>query len=299
MSNLFQTIVHPWREQRINNMYESLEQLYPAFARRGDRFPQNWEFPLLKYVFYLCLQGTESGDVALIKQSIAFWESIESNESNSFLFQNKPWLLIDRKFCQTHPSFNTNGQQDFLLLTDQSIHQGFKQLSSDYLEQAWHAIEQTNFISHVYESGSVIVNNQERPTSAAITAYTGKFQGIVYTDWSPDPIGYAESIVHEAAHSLLNYYLEALDVTVSKGTYWSPWRKSDRPTFGVLHGAWAFSHVYLFYQRLAEQTGNADHQARADREKQKLLEASDTLATILEDIDSPSLNSLFANIYPS
>ncbi len=299
MEELYQTWVKPWKEQRIDFMYETLEKLYPALTRQANRFPVNWEFPLLKYVFYVCLQGSKSEDVPLMQQALLFWENIESNNRNTFTFQDQSWLLFDRKHSQTHAPFEPKENKDFVLFTEENVKHGFQQLDADCLLQAWEAIEKTDFLPLVYESGGVIANNQERATSAEITAYTTKFEGIIYTDWSHDPVGYAESIVHEAAHSILNYYIEALEITMPTGSYWSPWRQTNRPTFGVLHGAWAFSHVYHYYKRLGKVTNNAVYQTRAEAEKKFLVDASPTLSKILAEINSPVLDTLFAKIYPA
>jgi hypothetical protein len=280
-------------------MYETLERLYPALTRHNNRFPLNWEFPLLKYVFYVCLQGSKSEDVALMQQALRFWESIESNDGNTFSFQDKSWLLFDRQHSQTHAPFEPKDNKEFVLFTEDNIKHGFQHLERDYLQQAWEAIEKTNFLPLVYESGGIIANHQERATSAEITAYTTKFEGVIYTDWSHDPIGYAESIVHEAAHSMLNYYIESLAITMPAGSYWSPWRQTERPTFGVLHGAWAFSHVYHYYDRLGRETGNPIYQTRAETEKQLLADVKTSLSKILTGIHSPVLDSLFAEIYPA
>ncbi|MXQ54284.1 aKG-HExxH-type peptide beta-hydroxylase [Shimazuella alba] len=298
MHSLYNEIVNPWKDVKINAMYETLEQLDPHFKRSNERFPKTWEFPLLKYVFTLCLHSAKIKDIAAIQQALQFWEHVRLQRNGIFHYEDSSWLLLDKQYCKTRPPFNKESTKDIILLTKKALDQGFQGVTPMYLERSWQSIKDTQFLPLVEEAGSVIVHLEYQINDDDLTAYTTQFQGITYTDWSDNPLSYAESIVHESAHSLLNYYIEALDLKIPSTTYWSPWRQTNRPAYGVLHGVWAFSHVYQFYKRLAVAENREEHLIRAEREKKDLIGVGDSLAAILDDIGSDQLQELVRDVYP-
>lgn len=298
MNTIYQDVVLPWKEKKTAETYATLQKLSPAFAHYNGQFPKSWEFPLLKYILYLCINSVKEKDVATIQQTLQLWEQLLDHkyENSRFTYRDSAWLLVDKQYCNILPR---EANRELTLFTKEAIDQGFQAVPKTYLEQSWDLIVRTQFLPLVEQAGSIIVHLEHRANDNHITAYTTQFQGIIYTDWSDNPVAYAESVVHEAAHSLLNYYLEALEIKMPDNSYWSPWRRCERPAFGVLHGAWAFSHVYHFYHRLAELENNETYKRRAEQEKQQLLSVHKSLRNILNDIGSPKLEQLMQQIYPS
>lgn len=299
MNLIYEDVVIPWKKIKINDMYETLERLDSSFKRCNNRFPKSWEFPLLKYVFTICLHSAKIQDTDTIRQALQFWESINSNNKGKYDYDHSSWLLLDKKYCQTRPPFYKENTKDIILLTKEALDNGFQEVPSTYLDRSWKWIKDTQFLPLVEQAGSIVVHLEKQADDDDLTAYTTQFQGITFTDWSDNPLVYAESIVHESAHSLLNYYLGALDLKMPSTNYWSPWRQTNRPAYGVLHGVWAFSHVYHFYQRLAVAENREEHRIRAEREKKDLLHVKSSLTEILKAIGSDQLHELVREIYPS
>lgn len=299
MHFFYNDVIVSWKEAKIEDMYQTLEKLDPTFQRCQDRFPKSWEFPLLKYVFTLCLHSAKQNDTASIHQALTFWQHIDAQSRGLYTYDHLSWLLLDKQYCETRPPFHAKQTKDLILLTKDALDQGFQGVTPAYLEQSCQFIKQTQFLPLVEQAGSIIVHLQKQDNDDDLTAYTTQFQSIIYTDWSNNPLTYAESIVHESAHSLLNYYIETLNVKMPSTSYWSPWRQTNRPAFGVLHGIWAFSHVYHFYNRLATAENREEYQQRAEREKKDLLFVRDSLEAILEDIGSEQLRELVREVYPA
>ncbi|MEV1091483.1 aKG-HExxH-type peptide beta-hydroxylase [Streptomyces microflavus] len=74
-----------------------------------------------------------------------------------------------------------------------------------------------------------------------------RLPGTVFTDYTSHPEVLARDLIHEAAHNWLNDALAAHDVRLpTDGTFFSPWRGTDRPVFGFLHACWAFALTVLY-----------------------------------------------------
>jgi HEXXH motif-containing protein len=75
---------------------------------------------------------------------------------------------------------------------------------------------------------------------------------VVYADTVDDPGRMGEIIAHETAHNRLNELLLLCGRLPQEPQWWSPWKGTIRPAFGLLHAAYAFSHVVLFLRWLLE-----------------------------------------------
>lgn len=70
-----------------------------------------------------------------------------------------------------------------------------------------------------------------------------------------DPTLIAECLIHESLHQLL-YHIENIkrffkdDISGMEEIYYSPWKTNPRPLIMVLHGAFVFTGVILFYEKL-------------------------------------------------
>ncbi len=62
----------------------------------------------------------------------------------------------------------------------------------------------------------------------------------------------AETIVHESAHNQLNELLSLTPPLRLNSKWFSPWKKTYRPAFGILHACYAFSQVSMFLRWLGE-----------------------------------------------
>jgi hypothetical protein len=87
-----------------------------------------------------------------------------------------------------------------------------------------------------------------------------RLPGTIFTDHVADPLVLARDLIHEAGHNWLNDALAALQIKIDDGhTYFSPWKKTERPAFGFLHACWAFPLTMIF---VASVLPRADTQVR-------------------------------------
>jgi len=78
----------------------------------------------------------------------------------------------------------------------------------------------------------------------------GRTLGAVYLSWRRgDPLWLAEMLVHEARHNRLNLLQRRTRLYRNDDElrYWSPWRQTNRPFMGILHGVYAFTGVARFH----------------------------------------------------
>jgi hypothetical protein len=110
------------------------------------------------------------------------------------------------------------------------------------------------------------------PARGEMRSYTIRtFPGIVWTEDVACDIRLAEAIAHESAHASLNLLLAAADVTFPADLrYFSPWKGVERPAFGLVHAAFAFSTLCGYW---AAAAGGADDEQRRYCEQRRHTEA--------------------------
>lgn len=85
--------------------------------------------------------------------------------------------------------------------------------------------------------------------SGDVGGTTPKSYGTIYlARWNKSPIDYANTIVHETAHTILNT-LRSTDPIINQNSpkvLFSPLRKCDRPTWGVVHSAFSLYRMVNF-----------------------------------------------------
>ncbi|WP_067854051.1 aKG-HExxH-type peptide beta-hydroxylase [Nocardia shimofusensis] len=96
----------------------------------------------------------------------------------------------------------------------------------------------------------------QRDLTSPLNSWTiTRLPGTVFLDHADDPTLLARDLIHEAGHNWLNDALTATKVTLTDtNTYYSPWKDSQRPTFGYLHSCWAFPLTMIFAARAADTT---------------------------------------------
>lgn len=96
---------------------------------------------------------------------------------------------------------------------------------------------------------------------------TPKSYGTIYlARWDKSPIDYANTIVHETAHTILNT-LRSTDSIVEQDSpkeLFSPLRKCHRPTWGVVHSAFSlYRMVNFLHYAVEKKSGNEQNLARS------------------------------------
>ncbi|NKY31284.1 aKG-HExxH-type peptide beta-hydroxylase [Nocardia gamkensis] len=91
----------------------------------------------------------------------------------------------------------------------------------------------------------------ERSLEDALNSWTiTRLPGTVFLDHVGEPTILARDLIHEAGHNWLNDALTATGITIDdEHSYHSPWKNTQRPTFGYLHSCWAFPLTMIFAAR--------------------------------------------------
>jgi HEXXH motif-containing protein len=76
------------------------------------------------------------------------------------------------------------------------------------------------------------------------------FPATVFLEKSEDPLVNADNLLHECGHGFLNQALAATGgMRPSERTWYSPWKRTNRPGFAIVHSALSFSIVTLLRER--------------------------------------------------
>lgn len=306
----FHHYVDPWKREQREKFIYALKVLYPEFSELLLELDEDLCIGLLHHTFYMCVESSENQNHDLAYQAIRLWSLKPDNFQQSIVSnRGKSWLFLQKECCINQKSVDSKFETGCYFVGEGAVLTGHK-LDKKYLNETWELLENTHLYFFVELASNIIVNLQYRDLDESMTGYTLRpLQGTVFTDWTDAPLRYAESILHESAHSWLNCYLSAFGKRKlnSANLYWSPWRGMDRPALGLLHGVWAFSIVFHFYNRLASNQGYGlltEQQikychGRSQFEFMRLQEAAHSIREVLRDMNEEVLQDMVLSYYPS
>lgn len=296
----FLQFVEPEVEMKCKQQLELLKQLTScAFDPRITEFPF-----FVNHVFHatrLMLSDGNHHELVNVKEicnNMAAWTSMSLRASSG----GSKTVVASRDNCRV-PTTRTYSYESPLYIVNGN--------SSDDCDKLWDEalalLKEVNLHYFPILSIGVIVNLDERGDGDAMSGYTlSPFTGTIFTDYTANIIRYAETIVHEAAHSYLNALLLHHNVNLDKekSILWSPWRNTLRPLFGIVHGLFAFSIVTLFYHRLLQQDICLNDMARnycnnrLDFEFSRLLMLKDQLDDVMKLVSNVQIEQLLLNYLP-
>lgn len=153
----------------------------------------------------------------------------------------------------------------------------------------------------------VFLKDVDLETDGRFSSYTLRnVYGTVYMDRPVSavaPLVVAETFLHESAHSWLNDALHAVGERLPPDPQWfSPWTDCDRPAFGILHGAFAFSLVIRFLRDYAStsQCCAAERsycERSLQREGARLARGHEAFRSSLRLIRSKDLSEVLRSTY--
>lgn len=124
--------------------------------------------------------------------------------------------------------------------------------------------------------------------------------GTVYCEHVASELRLAETLLHEATHTWLNYAFAAVQPRGFSDTkYWSPWRHKQRPAYGILQATFVFSLLCQFFDRClaSDKVGPVDKayaESRLKVESQVLRDNLATLTQALGEIEDVALRAVLA-----
>lgn len=111
----------------------------------------------------------------------------------------------------------------------------------------------------------------------------------------------ARDLIHEAGHNWLNDALSATACEISdEVTFYSPWKKTNRPAFGFLHACLAFPLTMIYTARVLPQASGELHRflaAYLDQQRGLLAATATDHARALALITAPDLRERLRSIH--
>jgi hypothetical protein len=306
----FFELVDPWRRQRELDIEEALRSLDPEFPTyRKLHISREIDFALLHHTLYLAKVAAERSDERLASEALDVWRVEPSRVQPALIsFKERQWLSLASVDCLL-ANFDRKFDSDAYAVTTKALTSPSPSADPGFIQTAFSLVDSTGLFFFIEVTCGVIINLQWRDLDDSMSGFTlSPFLGTVYTDWTDSELRYGESCVHESAHSWLNFLLAArsVEAPVTRNRWHSPWRGMPRPALGIVHGTFAFSIVFHFYDRLAEASGFdllpepqlAYCRDRRDYELKRLREVEPFLDEALNEIGNAEVTELVSSWYP-
>ncbi|MFI1445234.1 aKG-HExxH-type peptide beta-hydroxylase [Streptomyces fructofermentans] len=147
----------------------------------------------------------------------------------------------------------------------------------------------------------ICLTGRRRPDQTLRSFAITRLPATVFTDHIGDAAVLGRDLVHEAAHNWLNDALAALHITIPDDeTYFSPWRGTQRPTYGFLHACFAFPLTMIYAARARTCSIGAAHAVLADHERQQrtqLAAAQDDFTRVVKLIPDLGLRERLDTVF--
>jgi HEXXH motif-containing protein len=135
------------------------------------------------------------------------------------------------------------------------------------LRQAWQILvrEDELLASAVAAGLTTLVPLRQDVEGPPVSAASGWAWGAIALTLPPDPLIFAETLIHEFQHLVLSAVEDIVPLATGDGDelFYSPWRDDPRPFSSVLQGAYAFFGVTGFWRQKRHARSPATRQ-RAD-----------------------------------
>jgi len=124
-----------------------------------------------------------------------------------------------------------------------------RRMNTDGWLDALQILDRLGFNFTVNNCSGVIIDLGEKTLLDPTHSYTlSELPGTIYCEHVPSTVRLAETLLHEATHTWLNYAFKVYQSSgFSRREYWSPWRHKSRPVYGILQGAFVFSLLCQFF----------------------------------------------------
>jgi HEXXH motif-containing protein len=154
------------------------------------------------------------------------------------------------------------------------------------LRQAWQVLarEDQIFARALAAGLTTIVPLRQASGGPSTSAASGWAWGAIALTLPPDPLTFADTLIHEFQHLVLAAVEDI--VPLAKGddedVFYSPWRDDPRPFSGVLQGAYAFFGVADFWRKLCYARSPTARRRAETNFAMRRRNVSDALAIVAE-----------------
>jgi len=249
LANDLQKTIHAYRIQRVTSISKSFQALL------GDDVPdinctysQPSAYAALQHLFYRIKIASVNKDSSSIFDAINNWKAMPE----VILHNLKRPIVIQREFCEiiNDPNF----ESPLCLLRPELLLNKSNMDLLNYCVQVLELIQSLGFGYLIDNILGIIITLSNKGSVEATESYTlSAFPGTVFIDRVNEPVRFGELILHESAHNWLNDALSSLKEELPREKrYWSPWKKTERSVYGLLHAAFAFSQMIQYFRYMAE-----------------------------------------------
>lgn len=233
----------------------ALDQLSPGWSGQRDLgMPPNVEHSLLHHTLYEARRAEGERDTARARAALALWKTPEPAGATLLTTALGPVLLTEASCCRR--SEDARFLSPIYTLTGDGGHPGSPP-PEDLLRRGTAEIAVSGLGRFVSASLGIVVLLRRRPPGGTTHSYSvSALPGTAFADWTAEPHRWGEILLHESSHSWLNECLAALRIRLPlHPTWYSEWKQTARPAYGILHAAFAFSLMVQYFDHLANAPG--------------------------------------------
>ena len=243
-----------WRAARAHALTEALDLVAPKGWQppSSSDLTSNFGFALLNHTALRCLESAKRRDAVGIRQALTLLEEPHPGRPSRACSvvdgQEVEWRTystFDSPVGVLTPGRTGARPDDDPLLAD----------AATWLKLGDHA----DYVGSTL--GVAVVLSR---VGQADTTRSYSLQGLpatAYCELASDSLRVAEVLLHESAHCWFNEQLLANQRTLEETPRWfSPWKDCQRPAFGILHGALAFSGMCLLFAAALESDRSSSFQ---------------------------------------
>ncbi|WP_052069386.1 aKG-HExxH-type peptide beta-hydroxylase [Streptacidiphilus albus] len=173
-------------------------------------------------------------------------------------------------------------------------------VARDLLPAALDSAAEHGFGPLLEQHAPVICLLEHRDLADALFSWSiTRLPGTVFTDYTDHHEILARDLIHEAGHHWLNDALALAAAELPEDvTFYSPWRRTERPVFGFLHACWAFSLTMIYSARALEHSGSAARTFLANyltEQRSLLMDAVPTLTKAIGFIKDEAMRGRLAS----
>ena len=219
----------------------------PGLSWTGERA---LPYAALQHLFYLVKVACAERDSEAVGELLAAWRRADVESS----LRARPFLVVPRGECQTVAD---GGFDSPLHLVPPTRIGTPGSADVDRFAEPLALLRDKGFGAWIDDFVGIVVTLARRGPSDPTESYTvSALPGTVFVDTPDEPVRMGELLLHEGAHTWLNDALGALGESLPRGArYYSPWKATERPAYGILHAIFAFSQMTRYFAAMADDPG--------------------------------------------
>jgi hypothetical protein len=275
--------IRQFRGRRIREIVEAASSL--GLELSADGYSQPREYALYHHYTYAVAAAVRAGQLATADELVSMWE-MACHEVTTRLSSGHHVAVVDSKTCRR--SDDERYESPLYLHVKPGEALGSDGVDASRWRCAGEMIQLAGLYDLIGGVTGVVVTLESRGYQEITNSYTLKaLPGTIFLDTVTDPVRLGELILHESVHTLLNDILAALAIELDPASRWfSPWKQTYRPAYGILHAGFAFGVLQRYFQFHGYQRDQPSAYARirADIGAEQWDQARESVKQALEEI---------------